>query len=889
MNRKLVNGLLLLTVATAGCGTFTSCKDTDEDFKNEVILDQAELRAELLKLIEENKCDCPDYAKDVLEKLEAFLKDGDAYMSMDQALQKFIADYVANTLNLDQNDINRINDFFKDGGNYSTWGKSISTLQTEMNTLLGEDGKVGTIDDLKTRLATLEDIVGLTDQSGLQKQIADVLERLNSLNIPDGVTLPDNFNELMQQIGLNQTEINTINEGLTTYKNELNKKVEDLVNSLADYAKRTDLDAYAKKEALTTIENRLNALEPYAKAVDAIYQRLNSLITGIITQQTYNPIFGTINFPIGLQSNIVANYYGINESNSSFDFPTNVIQYNGDHSLLKKNEAIYSALLALTPKNPYGITTSVGPEDYYMSEDGDANLGTIYTTINPNNINFDGKTLDLVTSKEDSEKTLTVKVKKENDTELTFGYTKSVENNGFYRADVKITPEQAPKYAIQIESGLKSAAKDLLENRSAKDAAKLAKAIYDQLNGFMPAYALKAAWTAPEVTYDADGNPVVGADKEYAVYSNYNLGIATFAPLSYHFLYEKGIHSNPLPTFGPVSDAITEFLNEIRGDMHFDLDLEGINGLDPSKIEIKLNFKEIEVKKTTIEIVVDLAGITVDIPNSDQPGVVPEGQTLTITLGYDPEYGTVHANDESLLNPLIGQIVDQINQMLLGGDGDKSLEEQLNDQIKSQIIGQVNEMVANINKMLVGDGTPENPGMQGNINNQIQEMLDKIENRLKGKLSRVDNLIEKYNKLANKINDLIQHPNDYLQVVMAYDMANGGVGRLATDFNQPTRFVKGSGNAIKLYATSLTLDIVVPSYAKYVAVTRAWKNGAEAPALATKANEGGNLNTILPGRQMEVAIDANKLEAGVKYEILYTSIDYRGYASTNAYYLQVAQ
>lgn len=880
MNRKLVNGLLLLTVATAGCGTFTSCKDTDEDFKNEVILDQAELRAELLKLIEENKCDCPDYAKDVLAKLEAFLKDGDSYKSMDAALNAFIANYIAQTLQLDQNDINRINEFFKDGGDYSQWGINISKLQQEMNTLLGEDGKFGTVDELKNRLLTLEKIVGLTADKGLQKQIADIIDRLDSLNIPDGVKLPENFNELMDQIGFNKADIATINEGLTEYKNGIDQRVNQLVNSLADYAKTKDL---------TPIKESLEALEPYAKAVDAIYQRLNSLITGIITQQTYNPIFGTINFPIGLQSNIVANYYGINESSKPFNFPADVIQYNGDNSVLGKNKAIHSALMALTPKNPYGITTSVGTKDYYMAEDGDANLGTVYTTINPNNINFDGKTLDLVTSKEDPEKTLTVKVKKENDTELTFGYTKSVENNGFYRADVKITPEQAPKYAIEIESGLKSAAKDLLENRSAKDAAKLAKAIYDQLNGFMPAYALKAAWTAPEVTYDADGKPVVGADKEYAVYSNYNLGIATFAPLSYHFLYDKGINSKPLPTFGPVSDAITEFLNEIRGDMHFDLDLTGINGLDPSKIEIKLNFHEIQVEKTEIVIVVDLAGITVDIPGSDEPGVVPEGQTLTIKLGYDPDYGTVHANDASLLNPLIGQIVDQINEMLLGGKDDQSLEEQLNNQIKSQIIGQVNEMVDNINKMLVGDGTPENPGMQGNINNQIQEMLDKIENRLKGKLSRVDNLIEKYNKLANKINDMIQHPNDYLQVVMAYDMANGGVGRLATDFNQPTRFVKGSGNAIKLYATSYTLDIVVPSYAKYVAVTRAWKNGAEAPALATKANEGGNLNTILPGRQMEVAIDASKLEAGAKYEILYTSIDYRGFASTNAYYLQVAQ
>ena len=74
MNRKLVNGLLLLSLTTVGCGTFTSCKDTDEDFKNEILADQANLRAELLKLIEENKCKCPEDLAARLTTIENWLK-----------------------------------------------------------------------------------------------------------------------------------------------------------------------------------------------------------------------------------------------------------------------------------------------------------------------------------------------------------------------------------------------------------------------------------------------------------------------------------------------------------------------------------------------------------------------------------------------------------------------------------------------------------------------------------------------------------------------------------------------------------------------------------------------------------------------------------------------
>ena len=77
MNRKLVNGLLLLSVATVGCGTFTSCKDTDEDFKNEIILSQDELAKKLIAYIDEHKCECPEDAQALLDQVRAFLTNGE--------------------------------------------------------------------------------------------------------------------------------------------------------------------------------------------------------------------------------------------------------------------------------------------------------------------------------------------------------------------------------------------------------------------------------------------------------------------------------------------------------------------------------------------------------------------------------------------------------------------------------------------------------------------------------------------------------------------------------------------------------------------------------------------------------------------------------------------
>ncbi len=47
------------------------------------------------------------------------------------------------------------------------------------------------------------------------------------------------------------------------------------------------------------------------------------------------------------------------------------------------------------------------------------------------------------------------------------------------------------------------------------------------------------------------------------------------------------------------------------------------------------------------------------------------------------------------------------------------------------------------------------------------------------------------------------------------------------------------------------------------------------------------MNKIATGNQHRFAINADKLEAGKIYEVLYQALDYRGYTSTRAYYITV--
>lgn len=832
MNRKLVNGLLLLSVATVGCGTFTSCKDTDEDFKNEIILSQDELAKKLIAYINEHKCDCPDNCRELLEAVEAFLNNPKADGKMSSAVLSLIDGTLEQTF----------------GSDYTSWKGNV-VMKGYLETKLEDYVKKGEIE---------VDLSGYVKDDDTYKQLGKDIAALLKWQGEVGEWQGEADENIAAALAQAKTAYMTALEA--------NNAIMDLIPLLEERLGNIETTIDQISELVNTLETSLTSLQLELKKlqpqIDAINQRLNKLITNILIQQTYNPMFGSINLPIGLQSNINANYYGYIDGTISFPF--GATEYNGNNSVLE-NDAIQDAIKKLGYK-------AENFSGYYMADDNNANLGNIYLTINPNTVDFSGVKLAIVNSKDDLAPVAELKAVKENDKILDFGFdlTRSAENNGLYRVPVNVTAENAPKLAIHIESGLKSAMKDALLDRTKSDFVELGKVLLRQMNGFLPAYGVKSSWTT------TDEN---GVETEHSVYSNYNLAVATVRPLGYEFLYGEGTNKE-IPTFGSVKDALHDFFKDIRKDMVFNLDLQGVSGLKPEDINISLENVKLEIKPT--QIVIDLTGTPIKVGGAD--GVI-EGEGAIITLGYNGKEVSSLGNADAL-NPLINQIVKSVND-LLTGKGDNSLTNQLNKQIREQIVGKVNDMVADINKMLVGDGTPENPGINNQINDQIGTILDKIENQLAGKLDRVDKLVDKYNALANKINRFLKNPNNYLQVMMAYSDGNGSLHHLSTTLTDPSRFVQGSGNAIELYPTSYTAELIAPSFKKYLAITRAFRGTTPVAINAKTVSENAGLNQVIPGRQQRVALKANALEKGLTYEIVYTSLDYRGYTSTRLYYLTV--
>ncbi len=597
---------------------------------------------------------------------------------------------------------------------------------------------------------------------------------------------------------------------------ELAKRLKALEDKLAnfpdDYALKQEvinaLNKKADEAVVEDLERRVNL------ALAGLNDRLNNLITDIILQQTWNPMFGSINFPVGLNSTAVVNYYG---------YTDHAVTFPGDASYEVNGENSGVADLTLTPKN--GTFSADGV--YMNSEKGKASLGTLYVSLNPTSLDPTKYTFSLVNS--NGEKEIPGITLKPSDKELMFGKqtrdeeASAISANGFYEADITIDEANAETYKIKIEDNLKSAMKDALKGHTKSDFATLAKVLLDQMKDVTPAYALKATWktmsselvdagteTTENVSwgdgynfsyvsgidganYPEEGVPTV--DNTYI--GKYEIAAATVKPLGYKFGEDLGI-SKKLPTFGSIEDAINKAFD---------------------KVNIEINPDKVNFDGQNLTITIDLSGVVQD----EYAGDVKE-----IVLTYDPS----------------------VNEVSGGA-------------------GALNSLVEEINKSL--------KGTVADINGSIKESIDNIKNSLIGKASKFDGLVSKYNSLANRINNFLANPNHYLQVMMAYQGADGDLHQASTNAAAPTIIPAGSGS-IELYLTSYTSEIIAPSCKKYVAVVA----GPAKDAI----NGTEYFNEVLPGNQQVVALDASKLTAG-DYEIVYSSLDYQGYTSTRKYYFTV--
>lgn len=882
MNRKLINGLLLLATATAGVGMFTSCKDTDEDYAKEIMVGQKNLTDRLNNL--QTDLDALKNWRPVIEeaisKLRSELQaeidanknaidqvNGKIEM-LTQQIAKLEGDLEAinNKIATLETAINSINDRLDAlGGRVDDLNNKVDTEVARINEEINKLSKA--IDDLAASLQgqidTLkQDLEGVTSrvdglyedihgEGGIIDQLTAISDRLDAFS--DRLDAVEE--EAAKALGLAETnaaaieKLVALTESLDGRVGTLEDNVRDLQEALVDVME--ELENLENEVALNTadIENIYEILNRHdllfsqlqtqmGNIFNALNNNLKEQVTSVIAEGTANPVFGYLNTPFGIKSNMLLGYAGVADITTTFPAAGTKAEFNTNASstYLTDGELAYLQSIGITPEQITSgeILMQEGPG----SHEGEGYLGTLYMTINPLERDFSTINVSLVTSDGQSSPAGDLVIKSSSD-RLKYGYTRAEESTvteqGFYATEVSVpkTSETTNTLGIQINKEIGTAFKNLVKNHSMSDLAYVAKTIYDQFNGICDAYAINVNYKQTNV--DLNGNNV---ETDRNVRSGYNIGVATFKPLSYCFLYGQGSDLR-LPEFSPISEVFDNLKNDI-------------------KIELSLSIGDVEIDLSDLDftinpenIVLDLSGCHVVIDGVEYP---LENAEITLL----EKNGDVYTGD-------LSGLVNALNQKLGS----------IPDDIESKVNAALASIVSDINTQL--------DGINGQIQGSLDKIFENIKNQLGNKLDLADNLIEKYNQIARKINNILANPNAYLQVMMAYRGADGQLHHLSTNPNDPTRLV-GNGEGVELFATSYSAELIAPSYKKVVAVIaengRITRNGT-----LNKINTDSELNQILPGRQQRIALNTEAMEEGNVYTILYTSMDYAGHTSTRRYYV----
>lgn len=852
MNKKLLNGFLAASLLMGGAMSVTSCKDEIEDVRAELKADNLSLQ-EKVKVLEEyknqlelNKNKCKEYCDSVWNeyRTKGFTEDLNKYVEANGKHEnlKWYLEQIDGALK---------------GVKYD----NLDGITGEYTSLAG---RFGAIEAILDQLVSNSDVLGLEDLAnkleGLGTDLPAVIDKAldaDRRSQQDSTILA----ALLEGYEYSGDDVTNIKGLLKTISGvadsaDINaKEALKLANALkADYKNLSDsmkqaFDSIGNvAEALNVLEGRVAANEEALKRIDAkVYAltgQLNKLVTGIVLQQVSNPVFGKINLPADIKSGMLMAYYGeaINVNFPGFGSTAN--EYDHKPWLSADDQA----RLGIQPTKFDGILGLQGDK---------LDLGTIYMTVNPVNLDLEGTTFEFVNSKGETGK-VQLSALAASDEELKFGFGRASENtpNSLYTADATVkvnTIADLEGVKFTVQEDFKSRVEELLRNHSLSDIASLTKLVFDQFNNKLTAYGVRASWKYDEIIDETDDlGQVVGfikGEKENATYSEFSLAATTFKPLSYKFLYGKTFR--PIGNISPIED--------------FNLTDE----IDIKVPSFNFNFSDVQFNFTFGDITVSLAGeqIALDFPETKVYEVVNGVQTNKV-IGTIPAQ-TIYAKDlTSLENALSKAISESL----------KTQDQKLQQAFKEAMTSVANKINAEINA--------EMKKFQTDINEQFKDIVGNIEDKVNGYLGTVNKYINKVNGLINRVNKLLKDPNHYLQVTMLYNAGDGQLHQLSNNPALPSWFKLDGGNGLRLFATSFNGEILVPSYQKYVAVTNVWRTGDQNKTTATDilnaANGVAQWNTVVAGTTTEYSF---KLTKGYTYEIVYSSLDYHGVTSTRKFYL----
>lgn len=792
MKKKFVNVLLVAALLSAAGASVVSCKDNDADIRTE-------LKGEFNEQIKQQ-------FKDFTEMLEAQKKE----------LQNSIDDLQAE---LDACKAKCGNDYAELNGKITGLSGRIDALEASIKACKDEITRIdGVISSINEKLAGLDHMLdGYATEEFVRDYVRDMLEQIPEIDLSGYASqnwVEEQLNKLREELGgtadgLTEEEVQELirqyvdgkfltkadlaaeleargyltKDALNNYvtkdalQDELSvflksNELEDKVKALLDkWEYLTDEDLQKElttlrgevgqllQEEITGVNNRIDALKLLVKNV------LVSMITSIEINATENPIFGGAALPADVRTTVLAAYYG--KSAVDFSFPS--------EDILKKA----------------GVGTPVGfdaSQTLFNAEEG--NAGTLYLTINPNTVEFEGQTVDLVTS-QDMKSPITLSELKRSDKELSFGYSRAA-NNGFYEAAATLNEEDIQNVKANIDlNNLKTSVQDVLKERNKTSIAKLAATLFSESSDILPAYAVKASYVND---LDAKDPTTV------SVLSQYALAATAVKPLSYDFMKDARYN---IPFIERIENIIGRDIDKLFKEVtNIIPDLSNLKDVQIGEIKLSESTKE-ELRYVDLTILIPVEAVTDGVKEGDE------------------------------IKNAEGKVVGWVKHIKFE-DGKCRLTETIDmSETFEKVIADLGE---NFNVEELQSVLDDLSGLS-NIGSDINDLRDKIKNKL---FSYIDRLNNRFGNLIGNINTSLQ------PCLLFLDSDNNVAGRVTTS---PTG-TQVKGSEITLVPTSYTAELFAPAFKKFVAVTAI--NGSTAGC--ADFNNANGLGEVKAGTWTELTL-----------------------------------
>jgi hypothetical protein len=222
--------------------------------------------------------------------------------------------------------------------------------------------------------------------------------------------LETQLGQLEQRVGIleqNQVSVDQLNQAINDLRNEINNTL------TTELAKKADL-SYVKKQ-VKALQAQIDLL------AEKIAELSKTMVTGVVLQETLDCVVGTINLP-GFKPAFLAAYVGENKTGVP-ELPISGPDYNvdPDGNYLKASEL---------PTDEDMFVGNSGKNSYLIN--GTGNAGTLYFTINPRKVDPTLLQFDLINSTGEESPIKLSNVQK-SDHLITFAISKH--GNGMTRAD----------------------------------------------------------------------------------------------------------------------------------------------------------------------------------------------------------------------------------------------------------------------------------------------------------------------------------------------------------------------------------------------------------------------------------------------------------------------